>query len=122
MNCPKCKGAMAKVLFEGVEVDRCTFCDGIWFDVLEKEQLKDLKGSEEIDVGKKPADAGDEHRHLLCPVCKTLMITMSVYGHPQLKYESCTVCFGAFFDAGEFREFKKEGIVEVLKGLVGWSG
>lgn len=122
MNCPKCKGVMAKVLFEGVEVDRCTFCDGIWFDVLEKEQLKDLQGSEQIDVGKKPADAGDEHRHLLCPVCKTLMITMSVYGHPHLKYESCTVCFGAFFDAGEFREFKKEGIVEVLKGLVGWSG
>jgi len=32
---------MAKVAFEGVEVDRCTLCDGIWFDALEKEQLRD---------------------------------------------------------------------------------
>src|SRR5438445_13658915 len=106
MNCPKCKGVMGKVVFEGVEVDRCTLCDGIWFDVLEKEHLADLQGSEAIDVGTKPADAS-KPRHLLCPACHTLMIPMTVHGHPQLQYESCTVCFGAFFDAGEFREYKQ---------------
>jgi len=43
-------------------------------------------------------------------------------GHPELKYESCTVCFGAFFDAGEFREFKGgRGLPHFLKGLVGLS-
>jgi Zn-finger nucleic acid-binding protein len=122
MNCPKCKGAMAKVLFEGVEVDRCTLCDGIWFDVLEREHLRELNGAESIDVGKKPADA-DKPRQLLCPVCHTRMIAMTVHGHPQLQYESCKVCFGAFFDAGEFREYKRAsgGVVAFLKGLVGAS-
>jgi hypothetical protein len=49
------------------------------------------------------------------------MITMTVHGHPKLKYESCTVCFGAFFDAGEFREYHGEGVVPFLKGLIGLS-
>jgi Zn-finger nucleic acid-binding protein len=112
---------MEKVSFEGIEVDRCTACRGLWFDVLEKEHLKELNGSEVIDTGEKPADAADPHR-ILCPVCKTLMITMSVMGHPALKYESCTVCFGAFFDAGEWREFKGgHGLPRFLKGLVGMS-
>jgi Zn-finger nucleic acid-binding protein len=111
---------VSTVAFEGIEVDRCTGCKGIWFDVLEKEHLNDLHGSEAIDVGETPADAPDAHRRILCPVCKTLMINMSVAGHPDLKYESCTVCFGAFFDAGEFREFKGgHGLPRLLRGLVG---
>jgi len=121
MNCPKCRAAMEVVAFEGIEVDRCTMCKGIWFDVLEKEHLGELRGSEAIDVGERPADAGTPHR-ILCPVCKSTMISMSVVGHPDLKYESCTVCFGAFFDAGEFREFKGgHNLSRFLKGLVGLS-
>jgi Zn-finger nucleic acid-binding protein len=120
MNCPKCQAAMERVTYDGVEVDRCTVCRGLWFDVLEKEQLYEAKGSEAIDVGEKPADAAEEHR-LLCPVCRTLMIPMTVHGQAGLRYESCTVCFGAFFDAGEFREFKEggSGWPGILKGLVG---
>jgi Zn-finger nucleic acid-binding protein len=110
---------METVTFEGIGVDRCTVCKGLWFDVLEKEHLNELKGSEAIDVGEKAADAAEAHR-ILCPVCKTQMITMGVMGHPGLKYESCTVCFGAFFDAGEFREFKGgHGLPRFLKGLIG---
>jgi Zn-finger nucleic acid-binding protein len=120
MNCPKCKGVMAKVAFEGIEVDRCAACDGIWFDALEKEHLAETPGAEAIDVGKRPADAGEHHR-LQCPVCKTPMIPMVVQGRADLKYESCTVCFGAFMDAGEFREFKGggTGLAAILRGLVG---
>lgn len=121
MNCPKCKAAMEMITFEGIEVDRCTGCRGIWFDALEKEHLKELHGSESIDTGKKPADAADAHRHLFCPICHSPMITMSVLEHPDLKYESCTVCYGAFFDAGEFREFKGPRLGRMLKGLVGMS-
>src|SRR3954463_7370875 len=122
MNCPKCKAAMAKVEFEGVQVDRCTLCDGIWFDALEKEQLRDTpRAAEAIDVGRAPADASSSKRPLLCPVCKTLMIPMTVHGGPAgLVYESCTVCFGAFLDAGEFRRFAQgPGLAATLKGLIG---
>jgi Zn-finger nucleic acid-binding protein len=80
---------MAKLVFDGVEVDRCTLCDGIWFDAFEKEHLRDAPGSEAIDVGHaSPPDASSTRRHLLCPVCRTLMIPMTVHGHPSLVYES----------------------------------
>ncbi len=51
MTCPKCEGAMEPVEFEGIEVDRCTKCGGLWFDLLEHEDLKALEGSEAIDTG-----------------------------------------------------------------------
>ena len=118
MNCPKCGAAFEKVSVSDIEVDRCTGCKAIWFDAREYEKLKDVKAAKQIDVGERPKDAG-EPRRLDCPVCHTRMITMTVRGHPKLKYESCTVCYGAFFDAGEFREYLGEGVVPFLKGLIG---
>ncbi len=53
MNCPKCKASMEKVVFEGVEVDRCKGCQGIWFDFQEQKQLKSMKGAAAIDTGDK---------------------------------------------------------------------
>jgi hypothetical protein len=49
------------------------------------------------------------------------MIPMTVHGGPAgLVYESCTVCYGAFLDAGEFREFARGGgLVEALRGWMG---
>jgi len=37
MKCPKCSLSMEKVNYLEIEVDRCTGCEGIWFDALEKE-------------------------------------------------------------------------------------
>ena len=51
MECPKCKSDMEKVKHGGIEVDRCTNCKGIWFDLLEEEDLKKIEGSESIDIG-----------------------------------------------------------------------
>ena len=51
MNCPKCHSVMEKVEYQTIEVDRCTSCHGIWFDMLEAQQLKAIAGSEEIDIG-----------------------------------------------------------------------
>ena len=42
MQCPKCAQAMEKVKFQDVEIDRCINCGGMWFDMLELEDLKKL--------------------------------------------------------------------------------
>ena len=59
MNCPKCSAAMERVVFEAIEIDRCTACRGIVFDSMEAERLKKLRGSESIDVG--DAAVGKKH-------------------------------------------------------------
>lgn len=118
MNCPKCSAAMEKVSFEGIEVDRCTSCRGMWFDAMEHEKLKKKEGSGVIDTAPLAQDASVPHK-IMCPHCHTPMISMAVRGMGKLKFESCTVCYGVFFDAGEFREYKGEGVMGRLRGLVG---
>lgn len=41
MKCPKCGHDLATEQYHGIEVDRCTNCNGVWFDAGETEQLID---------------------------------------------------------------------------------
>lgn len=43
------------------------------------------------------------------------MIDMVVAGQPHIAYESCGLCHGVFFDAGEFRDFSGETFDERLR-------
>ena len=46
MQCPKCRHGMEEVTFEEVTIDRCTHCQGLWFDADEALQLKSIEGSD----------------------------------------------------------------------------
>ena len=118
MKCPKCAHEMDRVEFGQVEVERCTLCKGLWFDRAEREQLKRLEGSEGLDSG----DPGvgkifDEEERARCPVCDVAMIRMTDPDQPHIHFEVCGVCHGAFFDAGEFTDYKFRTLADLLKGL-----
>lgn len=118
MECPKCDSDMEKVTVEAIEVDRCTKCRGLWFDMLEHEHLKAIKDSESIDIGE--AALGKEYdkiERIDCPVCHSQMIRMVDSKQPHIRYEACTSCYGVFFDAGEFRDYKHETVIDFFKGL-----
>ena len=120
MQCPKCSAAMEKVVHEGVEIDRCTGCGGLWFDMLEHEDLKAVAGSEAIDTG--PVETGranDAIDRIRCPVCDQPLIRMVVVAQPHIGYESCTVCYGVYFDAGEFTDFPELTFGEAWNALLG---
>lgn len=120
MKCPKCAAAMAKVEFQGVEVDRCTECLGMWFDLLEHEQLKTLSGSEVIDIGApEVGKINNTITRIACPSCTVPLISMVVAGQPHISYEACTVCYGVYFDAGEFKDYKEETFGEIMRALFG---
>lgn len=105
MQCPKCSAGMEVIDFQDIEIDRCKRCHGIWFDRLEKEKLKQLQGSGEIDIGDDESAA--EYNELVfveCPRCFT-MLDQAEQEDPYPKYEVCPTCHGSFFDAGEFRDY-----------------
>jgi Zn-finger nucleic acid-binding protein len=108
---------MEKVTYQNIEVDRCINCKGLWFDMLEREHLDDLKGSEAIDIGPAHKEPRDEVVRINCPVCHTPMIRMVDLNHPSIWYESCKVCYGLFYDAGEFREHKEHHVLGFFKDL-----
>jgi uncharacterized protein len=35
LHCPKCEGTLQGVMFEGVEIDTCDKCGGVWLDANE---------------------------------------------------------------------------------------
>ena len=118
MNCPKCMSPMVKVRFASVEVDRCTNCQGLWFDEFEKAALEKLKGSEAIDTGAaKVGKAFNQVDRILCPRCTSRMIRMVDVKQPHIWFEHCTVCGGSFFDAGEFKDLKQHTIADFFRDL-----
>jgi Zn-finger nucleic acid-binding protein len=119
MKCPKCNAGMETVRFEGIEVERCAVCHGLWFELLEHEDLKALKGSEAIDDGLRSVGRNfDAVPALRCPACGAGMVRMVDARHPHLWYESCSSCYGVFFDAGEFRDFKHDTLLDRIKDLL----
>jgi Zn-finger nucleic acid-binding protein len=66
--CPKCRGEMRTYERNGIMVDQCQECRGIFLDRGELEQLLDAEHAHELrsDSGDRdrPLDRGkDEHRH-----------------------------------------------------------
>lgn len=118
MNCPKCSAAMEPVAFQGVEVDRCVQCHGIFFDARGHLQLKDIKGSEVIDTG--TAATGrqtDKRENVSCPRCGTRMVQVADTDQHHITLDACSGCLGVFFDAGEFKDFKTYNLADYIRGL-----
>ncbi len=118
MRCPKCRADMEQVVHEGVEIDRCTTCNGIWFDAGEVESLRNKEAAAAIDTGQtrtgKKFNTVDDYP---CPRCGG---EMEKHVDPQQRhiwFESCTDCYGSFFDAGEFRDLAQLTASDIFKRL-----
>jgi Zn-finger nucleic acid-binding protein len=116
MICPKCKNHMEAVVYQGVEVDRCKNCKGIWFDVGESEWLFGEDAATALDIGDPSVGAHtnqiDRYR---CPRCDGGMMRKTDPKKKQIQYEECTSCRGSFFDAGEFTDLVKVAITNLLE-------
>ena len=118
MTCPKCSGNLEAVLYANMEVDRCGNCKGIWFDSLVAQTLKKIEGSESLDIGEpKIGSKYNEMGDIKCPKCNTKMTKMVDLNQPHIWYEKCPVCYGIWFDAGEFKDYKEEDVTDIFKDI-----
>lgn len=118
MHCPKCQAEMETLTVEAVAIERCTACRGLWFDLEEHEELKSFAG--QIDTG--DATVGARHNaidRICCPVCPSgqPLIRMVDPTQPHIWFESCTVCYGRFYDAGEYRDFAEFTVADWFRRL-----
>ena len=89
-TCPGCTAPLRPFPAGKVELDRCTFCSGLWFDGGELETLLGKKLPAKLDP--------DIVTSRKCPVDSLSMQAAEVAG---LRVEFCTKCFGVFLDDGE---------------------
>ena len=118
MRCPKCRADMDALVYEGVEIDRCKHCKGIWFDAGEREELASKKAAVAIDTGSrrtgKQTNKIDRYR---CPRCSGGMMRVVDPQQTHIWFEECTSCRGSFFDAGEFADLAQSTISDFFKRL-----
>jgi Zn-finger nucleic acid-binding protein len=118
MTCPKCISPMVEVSFHGITVERCTSCQGLWFDEFKKEELEKLHGAEALDIGAAAVGRVFNKVDMIdCPHCGTRMIRMVDLKQPHIWFEHCKLCGGSFFDAGEFRDLKSHSLADFFRGL-----
>src|SRR5262249_52095071 len=101
IQCPKCSAPMQAVHVETTQVDRCTSCEGLWFDALEDQDASTKAAVDLLDPMRAPLPApeGRDAPAVHCPRCHTRMIRMLDRRTRSVWYESCPVCYGKFFDA-----------------------
>ena len=117
LHCPKCKSHFETIEIGTLEVERRTGCEGLWFDVLEWIEARELEAAERLDKGNpKHGELHDRDTGLLCPKCRAVPLTrLEVPHHTGLHIDKCPRCYGAFFDAGEFLEYRELTLIERLK-------
>jgi Zn-finger nucleic acid-binding protein len=118
MRCPKCRADMEQVEYEGTEIDRCTICNGIWFDAGEIDILRDKQAAAAIDTG--DAGTGKESNKIdryQCPRCSGDMVRVVDPRQTHIWYETCGSCSGSFLDAGELRDLSTVSIADFFKSL-----
>jgi PAT family beta-lactamase induction signal transducer AmpG len=119
IRCPKCRTDMEQVNHEGVEIDRCRDCKGIWFDADEIEALSNKKAAAELDIGNiETGKALDSIRDYDCPRCGEVMEHTADARQPHIAFETCSACKGSFLDAGELRDLANLSVGEFMRSLL----
>lgn len=107
MNCPKCTTALEAVTMDGIEVDVCPACKGVWFDKFELGPLLDSH-----DEAVKPllggADGDDKNyrRGVKCPRDDADLLRVNSARNHEVTVDVCMVCQGVWLDGGEFERIK----------------
>ena len=118
MRCPKCRADMEQIDYDGTEIDRCTICNGIWFDAGEIDALKNKQAAAAVDIGDektgKQSNTLDEYQ---CPRCGGAMIRVVDPKQTHIWYETCSACHGSYLDAGELRDLSNMTVADFFKSL-----
>lgn len=105
--CPACQELMRPIELGEISIDECRYCDGLWLDRDEPEQLakldiigKHLLQPMTFDDSKQRKPEGDR----ICPRCQ---VTLEVHVHRTVTIDVCGQCRGLFLDRWELQELLK---------------
>src|SRR4051812_19912618 len=119
MNCPKCPGQLEDHEIEGLHVDCCFVCEGLWFDAGELQEVlqRDGKDLDFVDVGGQEYDGLElkkagidlDNKTGACPRCndKTSLVPHEYEKNHTLKIDVCPKGHGVWLDGGEIQKMRQ---------------
>lgn len=127
MNCPRDGTHLSNVRIDGVELDRCPNCAGVWLDTGELARVLTLKLSEiegQFEEQTAPRGAaGEAVDYMRCPRCPEGRLQRISYTvmHP-VSIDRCEQCLGFWLDkselvsiVGEKKELEEELSIHRLR-------
>ena len=119
MRCPKCRADMVQIAIDGVEVDRCSTCHGLWFDEGELSQMRSKEAAAVLDTGDvATGKQQNKIEHYRCPRCAGPMNRLVDPQQTHIWFEQCGTCRGSFFDAGELTDLANVTASDFFKRFV----
>ena len=105
MKCPKCKTEdLGPFVVEGVTVDRCRSCTGIWFDY---QELSELLAEDARRVASLRRGSENEYAEGIrgqCPRDASQLLRVYSSIDRSVILDACADCHGIWLDGGEFEK------------------
>lgn len=118
MDCVKCEGKLHQVVVDGVIVDQCASCSGIWFDSGELARVLGMKSVEALK-SLPVSSKGDDQKRGRCPRCRGEGMLVQVASlESNIHIDTCAVCGGQWLDGGELAILRNEGGFRPVLGLL----
>lgn len=108
MKCYKCNSEMKKKRYEGILIDLCPTCEGIWLDCGELDMIRNRESmsKEEILAEAAKEIIIDKARLVtaagLCPKCQKISLAETILCGVEV--DACPSCEGVYFDWGELQK------------------
>ena len=105
MRCPKCRTESMNVFsVEGVALERCSSCSGIWFDARELSQLleQDARHLSSLRRGRDSKEL--EGKKGFCPRDDSELLRVYSSINRSVIIDACADCRGIWLDGGEFEK------------------
>lgn len=116
MNCPRCNQNLHVSAVDGIEIDVCLACKGVWFDNDELRQAKDLSEPDanwmDFDIWKHEDNFHVSAGKIKCPRCRKPLCALS-YDETAIEVDVCPSCRGVWLDDAELAH-----IVEALNSQI----
>lgn len=115
MECPACQAEMSEYDLDGVMIDECTRCKGVWLDAGEADELVKDKPTPREALQKKKfdllrqwkvaaLDARETDRN--CPRCSAILHRVNYKDIPGLQVDKCKDDCGIYLDKGELEKVR----------------
>jgi Zn-finger nucleic acid-binding protein len=101
LKCPACKEPLIVLEVEGIEIDHCLACGGVWLDGGELELLLSNAGNRDALMGSLQGDVGSTEESIRCPICSKKMEKVRCGTETKIHLDKCPRGDGLWFDRGE---------------------
>ena len=106
LNCPDCEAPLQSVFYEGVAVNLCMQCKGMFLD---KTKLSRIEQSREIEIPTStPAAPKKSEIGRSCPTCHTSMKKVKHGKFRGTIIDVCESCSGIWLDKGELESIQAD--------------